>query len=689
VPGARLLLIDDAELAFDYLSALLVESGGGHTLEWRSNYQEGLSALLSGSFDLCFLDYRLGQSSGLELLKEAKAKECRTGIVMLTGHGNLALDHEAMRAGALDYLVKSEFSAEHFERLVRYLTERVRTLERLRDSEERYSLAVRGANDGIWDWHVKEDAAHLSARFKMILGFAEDEVPSDFSTWRCRVHPDDGDLVDRALEAHIQGDSPFFECEHRVRHKDGTWRHVLMRGQAVRDSAGRARRVAGSLTDVTSVRAKDPLTALPNRVLYLDRLEMAFLRARRDPNYSFALLFIDLDRFKSVNDSLGHGLGDELLTQIAQRLLACVRLIDTVARLGGDEFVVLLDDPREPDGPARVAQRILEALQRPFTLSGQPVFSSASIGIVTSSPSYQRADELLRDADTAMYEAKSAGRGQYVLFDPAMRKRALHVLSMESGLRRALSESSELLAHYQPIFDLERKKVLGFEALVRWQHPTRGLLYPGDFLAIAEDTRLISHIDLYVIREACQQLARWQYHTGRRDLFMSVNASRVHFGRSDFPADLERILRDTGVSSASIRLEVTESVAMGERQVVLPQFLALDAMGVQLLIDDFGVGFASLSVLQDFPFRGLKIDRSFVSQLTQSPRHASIVRALMTLAQSLDMTTVAEGIETEAQRLALLELGCRSGQGYFLGKPMTVSAATSILSSEPRLAIVG
>jgi diguanylate cyclase (GGDEF)-like protein/PAS domain S-box-containing protein len=678
--AARLLLIDDAALVHGVLSLLLQEAETGHTLDWRSTYAEGLEALRTGNYDLCFLDYGLGQLSGLDLLKQAVAEGVRTGVVMLTGQGNRELDHEAMSLGAIDYLEKSHvFSANDFERMVRYLVERQRALEKLRNSEERYSLAVRGANDGIFDWLVGDENAHLSPRFKAILGYDDVELPNRIEAWQSRIHPDDLPGVKAKLDAHVQGQTDYLEHEHRLQHKDGTFRHVLVKGQAVRDKTGRARRLAGSFTDVTVSRAHDVLTGLPNRVLYLDRIEMAFHRSRRDPGFTFALLFVDLDRFKSVNDSLGHSAGDELLLQLSQRLVGCVRLVDTVARLGGDEFTVLLEDPREPDGPARVASRMLEVLKAPFKLrSGHEVFSSASIGIVHSSSTYTHPDELLRDADTAMYEAKAAGRGQYVVFDPTMRQRAMHVLSVESGLRHAIDES-QLVTFYQPVVALESRRIVGFEALVRWQHPTRGLLAPSEFIGIAEDTRLITAIDLIVMRQACAQLAAWRQVPGYGELSISLNASRAQFSRAVFPSELGQIIENAKVPARAVRLEVTESVAMGERSLVLPQLNRLEEMGVQLFIDDFGVGYASLSVLQEFPFRGLKVDRSFVSKLETAPRHVGIVRALMHLSRALELTVVAEGIETEGQLRALMELGCTLGQGYLLSRPVTAEAATALL----------
>ncbi len=677
----RLLLVDDAVFARDFLVAILSEVESGIELTWKSDYAAGLTGLLSGEFDVCLLDYQLGDKSGLELLGEAKMRGCRVPIVMLTGHGSAELDHQAMRAGAADYLVKGDFTAQSLERIVRYLLARTRAEEGRRDSEERYALAMEGSNDGLWDWRVGEKEIHYSSRWKRILGFEPAELPDLLESWRERVHDDDQARLTQELDHHLRdATTPHFENEHRVRHKDGTWRHVLVRGKAVRDGAGRATRMAGSLTDVTMARSRDPLTGLANRVLYLDRLEHAFHKAARDKNYRFALLFIDLDRFKNINDSLGHDTGDELLVAIARRLEGCVRLVDTVARLGGDEFVVLLDESREPDGATRVANRIIEELARAFRINDRELFTGASIGIALSDEHYQSPGELLRDADTAMYRAKADGRGRFVIFDGEMHARALHVLSVESGLRRALDED-ELDVFYQPVISLDGQRPLGFEALVRWRHPQRGLVAPSEFIPVAEDSSLIVLLDLWVLRTATAQLKKWRDEF-KLELSVAVNASRRHFSRPDYSNDVQQALEGAGLPSRALRLEVTESVTMDLPDAARAQLNRLHGLGVQLFIDDFGVGYSSLSMLHTYPFTGIKLDRSFVSTLDAPSASTEVVRAILAIANALRLDVVAEGVETLAQHDALIGLGCKRGQGFRYAKPMPAAEATKWLTSK-------
>jgi diguanylate cyclase (GGDEF)-like protein/PAS domain S-box-containing protein len=678
--GARILLIDDTAFARDVLESQLEEAKSLHTLAWAGDYEAGLAALTGGGYDVCLLDYQLGDRSGLDLLRAARVAGCFTPVVLLTGHKSEALDHEAMRAGANDYLVKGDFSAGTIDRIVRYLAERARTEAALRESEQRYALALEGSNDGLWDWKFEGDTLHVSARFKRILGLDPDAPVSNAAEdWIGRSHPDDLPRFRDAMQAHLErNETPHLSIELRARHADGTWRHVHVRGKAVRDATGKAVRMAGSLTDVTLARGRDPLTGLASRVLYLDRLEHAFQRAVRDPKATFALLFLDLDRFKNVNDSLGHDAGDELLVAIARRLEGCVRVVDTVARLGGDEFVVLLDDAREPDGPTRVAQRIIDEFSRPFVIRGREVFTGTSIGIANSSAHYKTPGELLRDADNAMYRAKAAGRGSFVVFDPAMHQRAVHVLSVESGLRRALDEN-HLEVHYQPVVELGSGKPLGFEALVRWRSPERGLVSPAEFIPVAEDSSLIVLLDLHVLRVAAAQLATWRARFG--DLSVSVNASRRHFSRPSYVGDVHQALDAAGLPPSALRLEVTESIALDSPGVLHAQLGRLHELGVRLYVDDFGIGYSSLSMLHTLPFAGIKLDRSFISTLDAPAPSTELVRAMLAMAQALRLDVVAEGIETDGQHQRLLELGCARGQGYRFARPMTAEAATAWLEA--------
>lgn len=683
VRPTRLLLVDDAEFAFKFLNALLDELPERPELEWRPSYEAGLEAVAQARFDVCLLDYQLGTRSGLDFLREISARGISTPVIVLTGQGTRSLDLEAQRLGAADFLVKGDFSATVLERVVRYAMERRRTLDRLKESEERYSLALEGSNDGLWDWRVGEAEMHLSERWKAMLGFSPAEIPDLKQAWWSRVHPDDLSALEYSLSKHLGGHSEFFEQEHRLLHRDGTWRHVLARGKGVRNSTGELTRLAGSLTDVTDARSHDPLTSLPNRVLFYDRLEQALLRSRRDPTYRFAVLFVDLDRFKNVNDSLGHSAGDALLVSIARRLEQCVRAIDSVARLGGDEFTLLLDDTREPDGALRVAARVVDELARPFHVDGHVVFTGASIGITLSAAHYGKPEELMRDADTAMYAAKAEGKGRYVVFDQAMHERALKVLSVESGLRRAIEEH-ELEVHYQPVFASRTRALVGLEALVRWRHPQRGMVAPLDFVPIAEDSDLINLIDRFVLREAAAQLTRWRSTGGiAKDLFVAVNASRKQFTRDGFAEDVAHILSTVGLPSSALHLEVTETVTMDAAPIVAMQLSKLAQTGVKLIVDDFGVGYSSLAVLHRFPFAGLKVDRQFITNLAHSPRATEVVRAIVVMASALGMSCTAEGVETAEQLSQLIDFGCGTVQGYYLARPMPVEAVTAFIEQSP------
>ena len=431
----------------------------------------------------------------------------------------------------------------------------------------------------------------------------------------------------------------------------------------------------------------DPLTGLPNRALFLDRLQRAVARGARHADYRFAVLFIDLDRFKVVNDSLGHGAGDSLIVQVGTRLLASLRRedvlarpsadgdadIDTLARLGGDEFTVLLDDIRDPSDAVRVAERIQAALGQPFVVDGHEVYASASIGIATSSTGYATPEEVLRDADLAMYRAKSLGKARSELFDQAMHVMAVKRLQLETDLRRALQQQ-EFVLHYQPIVALATGRTTGFEALVRWRRAGE-LVYPGEFIDVAEDTGLILFLGLWVLREACATLRRWHAEFPRAaPLTMSVNVSARQFAQADFVPQVAQIVRETGVDARALRLEITESVTMGDAERTIQVLTSLREIGVRLSIDDFGTGYSSLSYLHRLPLDVLKIDRSFVAAMRPGSDGLQIVNTIMDLARNLGMDVVAEGTETAEQVAHLASLGCDFGQGYFFSRPIDEEA---------------
>ncbi|HEY5074645.1 MAG TPA: EAL domain-containing protein, partial [Pyrinomonadaceae bacterium] len=427
----------------------------------------------------------------------------------------------------------------------------------------------------------------------------------------------------------------------------------------------------------------DALTNLPNRALLAENLKFVIERAKQHEDYQFAVLFLDLDRFKNVNDSLGHSIGDQLLITMARRLESCIREVDMVARLGGDEFAILLDGIPNQAEATNMAQRIQEKLQSPFNLSGHEVFTTTSIGIAVSATGYDDPENMLRDADTAMYRAKAQGKACYEVFDKGMHTHAVYVLQMENDLRRAI-EREELRVYYQPIVALENGQLAGFEALIRWQHPERGFINPSDFIPLAEDTGLIVPLGLWILKRACQQLCQWQWQSpANRSLFMSVNLSGKQVAQPDLVENIRDILDETHVDAKHLKLEITESAVMENAEMAARLLKRLKALGVQLSIDDFGTGYSSLSYLHRFPVNTLKIDRSFVGRIGEAAENIEIVRTVISLAENMGMEVVAEGIETLSQLTQLRKLKCQYGQGYLFSRPVDAQSVSSWISKKP------
>jgi diguanylate cyclase (GGDEF)-like protein/PAS domain S-box-containing protein len=428
----------------------------------------------------------------------------------------------------------------------------------------------------------------------------------------------------------------------------------------------------------------DQLTGLHNRVTFVDRLELAIRRTKRHPERSFAVLCLDLDRFKVVNDSLGHVKGDELLVAVAERLRTCVRPEDTVARQGGDEFSVLLEEIGGLPDAVLVTDRILEAMRRPFALRDAEVFTSASIGIAPAAAHYTRAEEVLRDADIAMYRAKALGKARHEVFLAGMHASAVALLELESDLRRAAGRG-ELRLHYQPIVELSSGELVGFEALLRWEHPSRGLLYPDQFVRVAEETGLIVEMGWWALAEACRQMNQWQERWDpERRLSVSVNLSGRQFAETDLVERVRDVLAGSGLPASRLALEITESIVMENNELATAQIEALRALGVQLHIDDFGTGYSSLSYLHRFPVHTLKIDRSFVCRIGSQGEHAEIVRTITRLAHNLGLKVVAEGVETPEQCLHLRNMLCHYGQGYHFSEPADAAGALAMIAAGRR-----
>ncbi|BCM92812.1 putative signaling protein [Abditibacteriota bacterium] len=571
---------------------------------------------------------------------------------------------------------------------VQDVTDQLVSQQALRESEERYALASRGANDGLWDWNLRTDTLYLSPRWFDMIGCPACAGEGNPQEWLGRVHPDDLPVLETILGAHLDGISAHFECEYRLQHNDGSWKWMLGRGLAVRNEEGIATRIAGSQTDISDrkhVESQlahsafyDSLTGLPNRALFLDRLESAIARAARDESHSFAVLFLDLDRFKNINDSLGHLAGDTLLVEAGHRFASCLRPGDTVARLGGDEFAILLEGLADTHVVETIATRVRRELEKPFPLEGHEVFITVSIGVAPAQGRQTRAVDLLRNADTAMYRAKGLGRARHATFDASMHHSAVRMLELESDLWRAL-ERDELRLHFQPIVELATGQICGFEALVRWEHPQRGLVSPSEFIPLAEETGLIVPIGWWVLEEACRQAMEWN-----KAFTMAVNLSSRQFSQTDCIERVKAILAKTGFDARRLKLEITETVIMQNTESASVMLRELKEMGIALAMDDFGTGYSSLSYLHRFPLTSLKIDRSFVAQMSALSKSDPIVHTILDLARSLKIQVVAEGVESEEQVRLLRDMDCDFAQGFFFARPLTATQVEELLEHTPR-----
>jgi diguanylate cyclase (GGDEF)-like protein/PAS domain S-box-containing protein len=688
------LLIEDNPEEAELIRSMLAESQReAFGIEHVVRLQDGLGRLQAGPVDVVLLDFSLPDSSGLASFEHTREAAPHVPIVILTNLDDEELALTAVRAGAQDYLVKRRVDTDLLLRSIRHAIQRMHAERALWESEERYALAVNGANDGVWDWDLRGNTAYFSPRWKSMLGYREEEIGNDIDEWFSRVHAEDAAGLHKALESHLAGQEPHFEHEHRMRCRDASSIWVLSRGLAVRDPAGKPYRMAGSLTDISArKRAEeqllhdalyDALTQLPNRALFLDHLGLAMEQARRRRNSVVAVLFIDLDRFKNINDSLGHSVGDELLVELAKRLTHFLRPGDTVARLGGDEFAVLLNDVRGPSDATRVAERIHELIREKVELGGREVFTGASIGVALSSPGYRHPEEILRDADTAMYRAKAAGRGCYQVFDQTMHRSVVALLKLETELRRAV-ELKQFLMHYQPIVSLETGRIVGFEGLVRWKHPERGLVNPEHFISVAEETGLVVPLGWWVLRQACRHAREWQQLLpSQPPLYVSVNVSGKIMMQPDMFHRVTRVLEETGLPPTSLRLEITENVIMDHGDVALAKLAQFQSLGVQFSVDDFGTGYSSLSYLQRFSYDTLKIDRSFISGMDSKDDASAIVKTIVALANMLKINVVAEGVETSLQFRHLREIGCSHAQGFWFSRPVDRAATQALLLHGP------
>ena len=682
--GIRMLLRETME----HYGLSVAEAGSG---------AEALSVFSTLKPELVILDVVMPEMDGFETcarLRRLPGGEA-TPVLMLTGLDDLESVDKAYEAGATDFASKPLKWLALGHR-VRYMLRAKRAMDDLRTSESRLATAQRIARLGNWERDLDGGTVECSDEMYQIFGIAPQLAGTRYECFLERVHPEDRHVVVGAVEDAIRRGQPY-STDHRILMPDGTVRFVHEQAEILPDEAGRPALIVGTTQDITERKQAeeqirfladyDSLTHLPNRRLFKERLESVLASARRHKRL-VATLFMDLDHFKRINDTLGHSAGDKLLQEVAERLRCRIRPTDAIARgdprepdeplarLGGDEFVLSIIDITRGEDAARVALRILEVLKDHFVLEGHEVFITASIGISVYPSDGEDVEALLKNADTAMYHAKSAGRNRYQFYDGSMNSSASHRLSMETGLRRAI-ERDELVLHYQPQFDVRDGSIVGAEALVRWKHPELGLVPPADFIPLAEETGLIVPIGGWVLCKAFHQSRAW-HRDGFGSLRIAVNLSG-HQLQPRFVRMLEELIRTAGFNPSFLELEITESVFMQRAEETIGMLNDLKSMGLRISIDDFGTGYSSLSYLKRFPVDTLKIDRSFVRDVATHPDDAAITVAIIAMARSLELETIAEGVETREQLVFLQQQGCSLMQGFLLGRPVPAEEFTRAL----------
>ena len=651
--------------------------------------------------DLLVLD---AASPGLDLrgictaLREMEGGS-RVRVLVLTEEGDSETVEQALEAGVSDFAARP-FTSRLLGHRVRHMLRSGALLDDLQRSEATLESAQRLVHLGNWTWDLSGHEMKWTAETYRLLGYPLDHPHPRSQDYLSRVHPDDADTVARALEATLRGETAF-SLDHRVVHADGTVLFLHSEAEFVRNPQGEPSKLTGTIQDVTDRKQAesrirflafyDSLTGLPNRLHFNEQLKRT-LELARGAGRTAAVMFMDLDNFKRINDTAGHSAGDRLLRAAANRLREAIRASDlacrvdavsgpegAVARLGGDEFIVLLPDIARAEDPAKVARRVLDAFRDPIQVGEKEFFVSMSIGIGIFPQDGENAEDLLKNADAALYHAKDSGRNNFQFYSPALNAAAFQRLSLETSLRKAI-ERNEFVLHYQPQVQARDGKLIGVEALIRWNHPDLGLVYPGQFVPVAEETGLIQEIDDWVLRQACIQSRAW-LDAGLPQIHVAVNLSGSQFHRKDLLERVDDALGSVDLPTHCIELEITEGVLMSNAAATLEVLQQLQARGFRIAVDDFGTGYSSLSYLRRFHADVLKIDRSFVHDIATNPDAAAIVSAIITLAGTLKMRAIAEGVEHPHQRESLYELGCDLMQGYLFGKPVTPEETAKLLRS--------
>lgn len=701
----RILILEDVASDAELIQRELQKANIHFTSKRVETRDAFGKALIEFQPDIVLSDYNLPQFSGLEALRLLKELEISVCFILVTGSLTEEIAVLCMKEGADDYVLKASLKrlpSAVVNALKKKEAEREKdkAVAELRKSEERFQLVARATNDAIWDWNIVDNAVWWSDGIRTLFGYEKGGIWVEPTWWQERMHPDDRMRVTSSVNTFLEGNASFWSDEYRYRRFDGSYALVIDRAFILRDSSGKPIRMIGSLMDITARKVAeerierlnnyDSLTDLPNRSLFEDRLPQALSLAERN-HQPAAVMLLNLDRFKTINDTLGHAVADQLLRAVAERLQQCLRATDTVARFPGDSFALLLTQISRSEDAARIAQRmennavetaqgILDALKSPFNFDGQELYATASIGIGVFPHDGRDAEALLRNAGAALSRVKEQGGNGYQFYAADMNAQALHMLALENGLRRAI-EREEFVLHYQPQVDIRSGKILAVEALIRWQHPELGFVSPVDFIPLAEDNGLIVPIGEWSLRTACRQAKRW-HDEGFTHLRMSVNLSARQFQQPDLIEMVEQVLEETGLDPVDLEFELTESAVMKNAERAIDIMRRLKDMKIQIAIDDFGSGYSSLSYLKRFPIDRLKIDRSFVQEATSDPTDAAIIMAIITLAQNLRLKTIAEGVETQEQLKFLNLLRCDEIQGFLFSKALPPDDLRQLLLAE-------
>ena len=683
----RLLLVEDvptdAELICHELRKAKIDFSW-QRVETKDDFITGLSNFTP---DAILADYHLPRFSAMEALRVLKQLEVELPFILVTGSQSEEVAVECMREGADDYILKTSLKRLP-SALLNALRKKETELEKeraeaeLHRREEQYRLITETTQDLISMLDVRGNFTYLSPSVGSLLGYEARDLIGTNSF--ALLHPEDRQSAAATFQRILNSEGRGAQ-EFRVRRGDGEWRVFESVGSRILDAAGAAQRVVFVSRDITERKRDeetirhlayyDALTGLPNRTLFNDRLAQALAQAYRN-RQMLGLMFLDLDRLKAVNDTLGHAMGDRLLQAVSERLKGCLREGDTIARLGGDEFMLLLPGVTHLEDIAKVAQRILDALKPSFYCDGQELHTTASVGIALYPNDSKDAEALMKNADTAMYRAKELGRNNYQFYNPSMNATAFQRLSLENNLRRAL-QGKELTLHYQPQLNLQTGQITGAEALIRWNHPELGSISPTRFIPIAEESGLIVPVGEWVLATAIAQNKSWQ-ESGFSPIRIAVNLSPLHFKHKDLGATIAQVLRETKLDPKYLELEVTESVIMqssdADADAVVATMLKLKEMGVHVSIDDFGTGYSSLSYLKRFPVDTVKIDQSFIRDITTNPDDAAIAKAIISIAHSLGLRVIAEGVETEGQLNFLRSEKCDEVQGFFFSEGLPADA---------------